>query len=179
MASRIKNDAPLEEGTSITGGETFDEFASSMPDNAKTGFDILPPEGTDEGFGVMTGEGDGDQINPSDTAPRKKLKMSRKMKAAMNKIKEKVGSFPILYFSNKAKVHPEWALDDDEKEIITDSLTFVFDVLDINFEIEALNITLTSIWWIIAYPIAAIGMIFFTHQSAVKIAHPDETEETK
>jgi hypothetical protein len=177
MAVKIEDVFPLEEGTAITGGETFEEFSAGLPDNAKLGFDTVPVGQTDgaegEGFGLFGNSSNPDGPEPT-TPARKALKMSKKMKAAMKKIQDKVSSFPILYFKGKAKVHPEWQLDQDEEEIITDSLAFLFEVLDINFEIEQLNITLTSIWWVIMYPVCAIGMIFVSHLSAAKIAHPED-----
>jgi hypothetical protein len=169
---------PMDEGTAVTGGETFEEMAASMPESAKTGFDVVnpaqQPESNGDGFGVFGGA---ESSEP--TPERKVLKMSRKMKAAMKKIQDKVSSFPILYFKGKAKVHPEWALDQDEEEIISDSLTFLFEVLDVNFNIQPLNVTLESIWWVIAYPVCAIGMIFFSHSAAVKANHPEDFQEEK
>jgi hypothetical protein len=168
MAFKMIDDN-MDEGTNVTGGESFEEFASGLPDNAKSGFGKVPTEeGTD---GVTVNEG----AQVLEESPAKKtLKMSKKMKAAMKKIQDKVCSFPILYFEGKAKVHPEWSLDSDEKDIITESLSFVFEVLNINFNIDQLDVTLTSIWWVIAYPTLAIGMIFFSHKAAVDILHPKE-----
>jgi hypothetical protein len=166
---RIMDDAPLEEGTSITGGQTFEEFANTMPDDASSGFGAVQP--------IPSSDDEGTQVINGDTPARKSIKMSKKMKAAMKKIQEKVCSFPILYFSNKAKIHPEWALDEDEKEIVTDSLSFVFDILNIEFQIEQLNLTLESIWWVIAYPICAIGMIFLSHKAVVDALHSEEGKD--
>jgi hypothetical protein len=167
--AKIENlDDMSDEGTSVSGGQTFEEYSAVMPDSSRSGFEIATePVTSDEGFGVMTGESE-------PTPEKKRMKMSRKMKAAMKKIQDKVCSFPNLYFKNKASIHPEWALDEEEEAIITDSLSFVFDVLNIEFMIEGLDITLTSIWWVIAYPILAIGMIFAVKKSAVEAAHPKE-----
>jgi hypothetical protein len=164
---RITDDA----GTSVSGGQTFEEYSTTLPIDSRSGFDVvnLNEPAAGEGFGVMT-----DEQEP--TKKIKSIKMSKKMKAAMKKIQEKVTSFPLLYFKHKATVHPEWALDEDEKEIVIDALGFVFEVLDINFMIEGLDITLTSIWWVLAYPILAIGMIFISHKTAADAAHPEDKE---
>lgn len=169
---RITDDA----GTSVSGGQTFEEFAADMPESSRSGFGVVSPsqdgpnnDTNEEGFGVMTSD-------PEPTPEKKQLKMSKKMKAAMKKIEDKVCSFPSLYFRNKALVHPEWKLDEDEEDIIKDSLSFVFQVLNIEFMIEGLDITLTSIWWVLAYPILAIGMIFVSHKTAADAAHPKEEE---
>lgn len=177
----------MDEGRAITGGQSFTEFSETLPEDASLGFAIAQPSpsqsdsvpgsenNNQEGFGMMSGDSDGAESSPGN----KRIKMSRKMKKAMDKIKQKIGTFPILWFKAKELQHPEWALDDEEKAIITDSLEFVFEILNVEFEIQSLDITLTSIWWIIAYPIAAIGMIFMVKSSAVKAAHPVETEEPK
>lgn len=167
---RITDDA----GTSISGGQSFEEFSAGLPEDSRSGFGVLDPsdQPAGEGFGLAQEEGE-----PEPTKKAKSIKMSKKMKAAMKKIQEKVTSFPLLYFKHKATIHPEWALDEDEKEIVTDALGFVFEVLDINFMIEGLDITLTSIWWVLAYPILAIGMIFISHKTAADAAHPEDKEQ--
>jgi hypothetical protein len=176
--------APMDEGRAITGGQSFGEYSEMMPEDASSGFAIaadtpssqssdVPKNENNEGFNMFGGE-DADH-SPS----TKRLKMSRKMKKAMEKIKEKVATFPILWFKAKEMQHPEWALDEEEKAIITDSLDFVFEILNVEFEIQTLDIKLTSIWWVIAYPVAAIGMIFAIKSNAVKQAHPEELSEEK
>lgn len=166
---------PLDEGRNITGGQSFDEFSETLPEDASLGFATMQPspspDGSEpgEGFGIISGDSE-------PTPGVKKLKMSRKMKAAMNKIRSKVATYPILWFKTKALQNPEWALDEEEEAIIKDSLEFVFEILNIEFQIETLDIKLTSIYWIIAYPIAAIGMIFMIHSGNAKAAHPEEIE---
>jgi hypothetical protein len=173
MAIRRTQEDDLNEGTAVTGGQSFEEMAESMP---KSGF----------GFGVEnpptmlsdtdTGEGtEAAGFEPSPAEIKKlRIKMTRKMKQAMDKMKKSIATYPKMYFSNKAKKHPEWTLDADEEELITDSITFALDILDIDFEIEALHITLKSIWWVIMYPVSVIGLTFFAHQAAVKETHPED-----
>jgi hypothetical protein len=170
-----ETDEAFDEGASVLGGQTFEEAASLMPDNARSGFGSVTPSpespnnGTDgEGLAVMAGDGE------SEPPKTTRIKMSRKMKAAMKKIQDKVSSAPILYFRGKAKQYEEWKLDEDEEEMIKESISFFFEVLNIEFLIEPLNYTLTSIWWVVAYPIAIFGMVFVTHKAAADAAHPKE-----
>jgi hypothetical protein len=95
------------------------------------------------------------------------------MKKAMDKLKNQIAEYPSLYFRAKAKRYPEWALEDEEIDLISDSVKFALEILDIEFQIEALSITLTSIWWVIAYPVAVIGGIWMTKRSNVATAHPE------
>jgi hypothetical protein len=172
VAIRQQDEDTLNEGTAVTGGQSFESFADTLPESG-TGFEIeqnvaLP----DDGEGSIIGNG------PSpDEVKKMRIKMSKQMKKAMDKLKKSIAVYPKMYFSNKAKRHPEWALDEDEEALITDSITFALDILDIEFEIEALHITLTSIWWVIAYPISVIGMVFLSHSSAVKEAHPEDFQK--
>lgn len=85
----------------------------------------------------------------------------------MDRLKKKTANLPILWFHNQAKLNPEWELDKEEKELITDAIETVFDVLDIGIEIEPLSITLTSIWWVISYPLVAFGFLFMSKKSLI------------
>ena len=40
-------------------------------------------------------------------------------------------------------------------------------MLDIDFEIEPLSISLTSIWWVISYPVLAFAFLFLTKKAVV------------
>jgi hypothetical protein len=157
--------SPMAEGQAVTGGQTFEQYADEMPE---MGFGVEP-------LTSEPGEAESVIDEPSPAEVRKlRLKMTREMKKAMNKLKKSIGTYPKMYFAAKAKKHPEWALDDDEEKLMTDSITFALDILDIDFEIEALHITLKSIWWVIAYPVTVIAGIFFVHRAAAKEAHPDD-----
>jgi hypothetical protein len=113
-------------------------------------------------------------------APEKKTKrvaMSKKMKKSMDKLKAKVANIPIMWFHAQAAEHPEWELDEEEKDLLTDSIETVFEVLDIGIEIEPLSMTITSIWWVIGYPFAAFLFLFFTKKAQIGETEPKDGEQ--
>lgn len=147
---------------------SFEEFAATMPEDA-TGFlidDTLPPATpADEGAAAALLDGGGE---PSPAERRtKRVKMSRKMQKSMDKLKTKMASLPVAWFDSQAGVHSEWRLDDEERDLLTDSIETVFEVLDIEFQIEPLTLTFTSIWWILSYPLLAFGFLFLSKKSLV------------
>lgn len=107
--------------------------------------------------------------------PRKRVQMSKKMKKTMDGFVRKIAELPLLWFKNQAQVQPEWTLDKEEEELLTESITTVFEVLDVGFEIEQISMTLTSIWWVISYPFVVFGFIFLTKKA--KIQQPEELIE--
>lgn len=151
-------------------------FAASLSDNTNE-FPVSTIEsprhdanGTGDGFGVP------------DTGPslvekqKKRVKMSRKMQKMMDGFRDQVADIPIMWFHNQAKENPEWELDAKEKEVLTDAFAVVFEVLDIEIQIEALSMTLTSIWWVIAYPFVAFTFLFLTKKAAVAEKTQGESE---
>ncbi len=145
--------------------EPKESFAASLPDDAQ--FLAGPPTASGES-GV---EGTGEPLPFAGPTPqeraKKRVKMSRKMQKMMDGFRDQVADIPIMWFHNMAKDNPEWALDEKETEFLKDAFGVVFEVLDISIEIEALNITLTSIWWVISYPFAAFLFLFLTHKAKV------------
>lgn len=144
-----------------TQGEmTFDDMAASMPDTAQGFLDqpLIQPT-SDEPLIVD------DSAQIAEEKKTKTVRMSRKMKKAMEKLKDKAANGPIMYFHTKAKNNPEWELDEDEKEMLRDSISTVFELLDINVEIEPLEWTLSSIWWVISYPLVVFGALFMMKKS--------------
>jgi len=167
MITTIPDDS--QPGTSVNEGlhlgdtRSFEELASSMPETAQ-GFlaDALPPSNdsqTGEGSLLAT-TGTGDEPTPA-----KRVNVSKKMQKAMKKFKSKVADVPIMWFHQQAKQNPEWELDDDERELLTDAIETVFEVLDIEVEIQPLSWKLTSIYWVISYPILAFVFLFLTKKS--------------
>lgn len=160
-----------DEGLHVSGSQSFEEFGASLPVDANSFLSDATPSasvehGSGEGVSLLdsaTAQPEGEVI----TSKAKRIKLSRKMQKAMDKLKAKTSKLPIMYFHNKAKKNPEWELDDDEKEIIEDAFFTVFEVLDIEIQIEPLNITLQSIWWILSYPMLAFVFLFLTKKSAV------------
>lgn len=173
------SDEPVDPAPPVMGGRNMDDLERELPDNVSgfSSFERLDaetaPDIDDAGLGVISG----DPLSTPQEKKKKKLQMTREMKKAMKKLKERIGKFPALWFATKAEKHPEWRLNQEEEEIISESIGFVMEILDIEFMIEPINVTLTSIWWIIAYPFCTIGLIWFSHHDAVKLAHPEEFEE--
>lgn len=170
---------PNNEGLRISGETSFENYADKMPEDALQGFSGSPAFPNEPTGGNADEEGAGlfgsASIADEPAAPRSpKVKMSRKMKKAMESMKAKLSTFPELYFHGLAKNQPEWELDKEEKEIIKDSIDAVFEILDVNFEIEPLSWTLHSIWWILCYPVAAFGFIYLTKQQAIQAKQTDE-----
>lgn len=136
--------------------QTFENYAATMPSTESGFFDVTLP----------TVAQPGDPSSVYEAPPeRKTIKMSKNMKKAMTKFRKKIAEFPIAWFHQQAKGNPEWELDDDEKDMLTDSIGTVLELLDVEFMIEPLNIQLTSIWWVIAYPILTFVFLFLTKKS--------------
>jgi hypothetical protein len=170
---------PMDDAPPMMGGKTLDELEASLPDDASHGFDAMPSFTVDQNGDPMDGIGvmSGDLQSTTQEKKVKRIKMSASMRKAMKKLKERIGRFPAIWFEQKALQHPEWALSKDEEDTISESVNFALELLDIEFMIEPVSMTLTSIWWVIAYPFATIGMVWFYHADKVKKAHPEDFEK--
>lgn len=152
------------EGSHLMGEDSFDSFASKLPSDASSGFDAAQTAST--GAYPEAGE----TVDATDTPAARRMQMPKKMRAEMRKLKKKIAEeLPELFFNRRAEQldQPEWKLTTDEKDAISDSINMVLEVLDIEFAIEPLSMTLTSIWWVIAYPIVVILGIFMLKQSEI------------
>lgn len=152
-----------------------DSFASSLPEDSDFLAGITAPpsasgNGVERAFATAGNEGP----TPQERA-KKRVKMSRKMQKMMDGFRDQVADIPIMWFHNMAKDNPEWELDEKETEFLKDAFGVVFEVLDISIEIEALNLTLTSIWWVVSYPFAAFLFLFLTHKA--KVVENNQEEE--
>jgi len=151
---------------------SFFEFAETLPETAE-GFlsDGASPSGNESILeaGTQVGGSGGVQEQSTTSAPereRKTIELSKKMRKTMNKFKGKAAEFPIMWFHQKAKTRPEWELDKEEEDLLKDSISTVFDILDIEVQIQPLTWTLQSIWWVIGYPILAFIFLFLTKKNA-------------
>ncbi len=149
---------PVVPQVADTGEETFDSFSSSLPDTAQ-GF----LESAQEVPSLLDSAISDEQVQEEKRT--KVVKMSRKMKKSMDKLKAKAANFPVMWFHQKAKANPEWELDEEEKDLLTDSIETVFELLDINVEIEPIEMTFRSMYWVIIYPIGAFAFLFLTKKS--------------
>lgn len=148
--------------------QTFADYAATMPETAQGFVDqpVLSNIPADEpGLGDLPADDDFAAPSPKEQRT-KRIKMSKKMQKSMDKLKSKAGKLPVQWFNNKAKERPEWKLDADEEELISDAIETVFDVLDIEIQIEPLSMTLTSIWWVLSYPICAFLFLFLSKKSS-------------
>jgi hypothetical protein len=143
----------------------FEPYAASVPETAEGFLGAALPAEDGGGSPGMTGLGDAAVLGKERRT--KRLKMSKKMQKTMDKLKGKASTFPVMWFHSMAKEHPEWELDEDEKDILTDSIETVFEVLDIEIKIEPLAMELTSIWWVLSYPILAFAFLFFSKKSQI------------
>jgi hypothetical protein len=176
MITNVPDEQPII--PSEDDGQTFDQFAATLPETAQGFLDAALPSPEPSGVeDVGPSMLDGSSISGDDlSAPRKRVNVSKKIRKAMNKFKGKVANVPIMWFHAQAKDHPEWELDKDEQELLTDSIDTVFEVLDVQFEIEPLSWTLTSIWWVISYPLLAFTFLFLTKKS-MTMEKEKQTEE--
>lgn len=159
------------------GEPTFEQLAAELPDTAQGFLDAALPtvqSSSVEDAGMLDAGFPGS--DPSST-PRKRINVSKKIRKAMNKFKDKVAQVPIMWFHTQARNQPEWELDKDEQELLTDAIGTVFEVLDIEFEIEPLSWTLTSVWWVISYPLLAFTFLFLTKKSLTMEKDKPDTEE--
>lgn len=177
--------SPVPENEPLTlpvddGAETFNSFASTLPETAQ-GFLDVPPSPVTESVEDAVGGGDFlGAAGTTETLPpeRKRVNVTKKVRKAMNRFKTKVADVPILWFHQQAKVHPEWELDADERDLLKDAIETVFDVLDIEIEIQPLSWTLTSVWWVLSYPVLAFVYLFLVKKS-MTMEHPeDENNDT-
>lgn len=160
------------EGSHLMGEESFDSYASKLPSDASG----LETETTEER-----------QPTPEEDAQAerafRRLQMPKKMRAEMRKLKKKISEdLPEFFFNRQAEKmeQPEWKLTKDEKDAISDSVNMVLEVLDIDFAIEPVAMTLTSIWWVIAYPVLVIlGIFFLKQQEIMKKENPLGEEEAQ
>jgi hypothetical protein len=152
------------EGSHLMGEESFDSFASKLPEDASSGFGKEPiAESTESEFG--------EAAETAESRAARRVQMPKKMRAEMKKLKKKIAEdLPRLFFNRRAEQldQPEWKLTRDEEEAIADSVNMVLEILDIEFAIEPLNMTLTSIWWVIAYPVIVILGIFMFKQAEIQ-----------
>jgi len=143
-------------------------FADYLPETV-AGFDspITPGE---IGEAVATVEA----LYPEDSEKKErkkehKKKMSKKMKATMERFQGMFTDGITGWFHQQAVVsgHSEWDLEEKDKDLIADSLNFVMEAFNVEFDFETVELKLTSIWWVFVYPICAFGIVFLNKKGAV------------
>lgn len=154
----------------------FLEFAATLPETADGFLDgaVVPPSGTAEASVDGSSSVAGDTVVPPE---RKRVNVSKKVRRAMNRFKTKVADLPIMWFHQQAKDRPEWELDKDEQDLLKDSIDTVFEVLDVEVEIEPLSWTLTSVWWVISYPVLAFVFLFLSKKQQTMDKEKDAVQQ--
>lgn len=114
---------------------------------------------------VVTGE---PVINEPPPKPKKRVNMSKAMKKSMDKFMKRIAELPLIWFDAQAQLQPEWRLTEDERDLMTESVKTVFELLDIGFEVEAIDLTLKSVWWVVSYPFVVFAFIFFTKKGTIQ-----------
>lgn len=149
-AMQIAGAEPEEQGKA-PGGNGFDSFASSLPDNeAGIGEDRIPGEIPDN-----------EAANLPPVSNIKTDAASKAINAKFAKIKKSLAeSLPEAVDAVLADNGPEWALSKRERDMLTDAMESVFDMLDIQFQIEQFNVQLKSRMWVLLYPLAVLLSIF-------------------
>jgi hypothetical protein len=132
-------------------------FLDSLPNDAN---DFFSPE-------TLPTDTTSSTLEPTEERKKKRVKMSKKMQKMMDGLKDQIADIPIMWFHGQAENNPEWELDDKEKDFLRDAFGVVFEVLDIELQIEALSVTLTSIWWVLAYPFVAFSFLFLVKKAKV------------
>lgn len=151
-----------DEGMFAAGEESFDSYAESLPDNVQ---DLVNPPPTEDEIAEERQAATEKEVKVARVAMSKKMK--KKMEAFKSKLSE---TFPSLFFHSMAVKHeqPEWELTSDEKESIKDSIDTVLEILDIEFAFQPISLQLTSIWWVVCYPIIVFGFIFISKSTELK-----------
>jgi hypothetical protein len=140
--------------------ETADGLSESS-EQSEPEFEATP---ADQGFAAVFE----DSASKEEKREHKK-KMSRKMKKTMERFQGMFTDGIANWFHQQSVVsgHPEWDLDNEEKGLIGDSIDFVMEAFNVEFDFETVQLKLTSIWWVFLYPVCAFGIVFLNKKSAV------------
>jgi hypothetical protein len=143
-------------------------FADTLPETMDETFPgELPVD--DDVFAPVT-----DQPSDEQRVERKerKKRMSKEMRDTMAAFQQMFTDSVGEWFNNQALTsgREEWNLDEKDKKTIDNAVKFVFTSLGIEIAIEPIDVKLESKWWLILYPLAAFGFVFYRKQTAVKKA---------
>jgi hypothetical protein len=141
------------------------EFASYLPESMDEPVPVDASVSADAPVDTLFPE-DGEK---KERKKEHKKKMSKKMKATMARFQGMFTDGITGWFHQQATVsgHPEWDLEQSDKELIGDSIDFVMEAFNVEFDFETVELKLTSIWWVFVYPICAFGIVFLNKKGAV------------
>lgn len=144
-----------DEAMFAAGEESFADYAATLPEDAN---DLLrEPAPTEQDIEEQQ------RIAQEKERKTARIALSKKMKKKMEAFRNQLSTtLPSLFFDRMAEKHeqPGWRLSKDEKEAIKDSVETFMELADVEFAFNPIEIQLTSIWWVVLYPIATIGIVF-------------------
>jgi hypothetical protein len=110
-----------------------------------------------------------EEVEKKEKKREHKKKMSKKMKQTMERFQGMFTDGIAGWFHQQAIVsgHPEWDLETKDAELIGDSIDFVMQAFNVEFDFETVELKLTSIWWVFLYPLCAFGIVFLNKKGAV------------
>lgn len=86
---------------------------------------------------------------------------AKKFNAKLNKMKKALADkFPTVVAGAVRERGPEWQLESDDTEILSEAVENCFDVLDIDFRIAPYNMVLSNPLWVLLLPILALVIVF-------------------
>lgn len=123
---------------------SFDSFAATLPE---TEADIPPSSGAAAATPGPTPQ----------TTTVKTDAAAKKLAAKAAKLKREIATaLPRAVEQALLRKGPTWAMSKEQKEMLTDSIESVFDVLDVQFQIQQYNVELKSRIWVFLYPVAVL-----------------------
>lgn len=102
-------------------------------------------------------------------------RMSGKLNAFKDKLSKKL---PERINDSLKENAPEWAMNSGDLDFLTESIKDSFDVLDINFEVRPIGVTLSNPLWVLALPGLALLVIFLPIIMKNARKQLDGTDET-
>lgn len=150
--AQAANDGADVEGVDVAGRGNFDEYAASLPEDARElKSDYVAPE-TVEAERVATVERE---------TERQRVKISKDMSKHISKIQEKLtGKGPRMLMASQG-VH----ISDEENDFISALFEMAFDLLNISVEVDPINLTVRNPLYILALPFVACFVIFAYHKT--------------
>lgn len=156
-----------EEGVAAGGGETFEQAAASMPNNAE-GFRLTPP--------------DANAGTPRERAP-KPAAVNKAIAANLQQVKQRLAeTIPMIFghWINKVLERPQITDEEMKKRVapVSEAIQTVLNALGVDIQIEPMNTVIKSRLWLIFIPVGALIATFFTELMAYAATFGKDEEET-
>jgi hypothetical protein len=164
-----------EELNAILGSSTPDlesgraAFLSAADDNA-------PPAETGGQGGEKTAAAPGP--SPEELKSLRTDATAKRLSAKMNKFKKSIADKLPQAVNNAFKDKgPEWAMDEEERAMLSEALENCFEVLDIDFQIAPIGMVLSNPLWVLLLPIATLLLIFGMKAVKNKKTEAEKTDD--